>query len=432
MKDTYEVCVVGAGPGGSIAAERLAKEGIQVLLVDRHQFPRYKCCAAGVLWHNVEDFPEIKPVIENYNYGMVAHAPSLGREFQVQSKEHFLLGQTYRETLDNHLAQLAKAAGAEFRDNCRVKSLKFLENSKGVELDIHDKSSNEDLRVKANIMIDASGVSAITRKYHPEFRRWKASDLLIASELDVPMSEDKILDIYGKERMIHMFLYFEDLPGYAWIFTKKTSVSIGMGTMMVYKDKNIGGRILASKFKKYSTYLEDNGYIVPGSAKMDETSYALIPSMSIKEGRTFGNNALLVGDAAGVFVSALSGEGIYYAMLSGSYAASTSVQAIRKGDYSGKSLSIYRKLWVKRLKSELNYQYFARNYMLFEKRRCEKAIRWGKNDRRIRKFLEVFFGGEYEIDRTFLLRLVGHYIRLKVKDAFGRMGEKEKKSDYDS
>ena len=89
----FDVCVVGAGPAGSIAAERLAKEeGATVLLVDAQAFPRYKCCAAGVLWHDMEDFPEVKTVIENFNYKLVAHSPSLEHEFSVISSEHYLMG----------------------------------------------------------------------------------------------------------------------------------------------------------------------------------------------------------------------------------------------------------------------------------------------------------------------------------------------------
>ncbi|MFX0103229.1 MAG: FAD-dependent oxidoreductase, partial [Candidatus Hodarchaeota archaeon] len=123
--EKFDVTIVGAGPTGTIAAERLASEGVQVFLCDRQEFPRYKCCAAGVLWHDIEDFPEIKPVIENYNHAMIAHPPSLSREFKIESQEHYIMGQTYRSTLDNHLAILAKKSGADFRDNTRVDDMRL-------------------------------------------------------------------------------------------------------------------------------------------------------------------------------------------------------------------------------------------------------------------------------------------------------------------
>jgi flavin-dependent dehydrogenase len=160
------------------------------------------------------------------------------------------------------------------------------------------------------------------------------------------------------------------------------------------------------------------------------TKYALIPSMSTKHQATIGRNTLLAGDAAGVFVSALSGEGIYYACLSGKFAAQTAAIALKKDDLSLDTLGLYRRLWLGRLKHELDYQYWAKGYMLEVKRRCEKAIRWGLHDEKINKFLSTFFAGAYDIDRTFMARLIGQYIRLKFKDRLGMLGEREKKSDY--
>jgi len=42
--DTYDVAVVGAGPGGSAAAIVLARAGLHVALIDRQTFPRTKPC----------------------------------------------------------------------------------------------------------------------------------------------------------------------------------------------------------------------------------------------------------------------------------------------------------------------------------------------------------------------------------------------------
>ncbi|HME54090.1 MAG TPA: NAD(P)/FAD-dependent oxidoreductase [Candidatus Lokiarchaeia archaeon] len=429
--EQFDACVVGAGPAGSIAAQRLAKEGgVSVLLLDAQKFPRYKCCAAGVLWHDIEDFPEIKPVIENFNYKLVAHSPSLVHEFSVQSGEHYLMGQTYRTILDTHLAGLAKDAGADFRDNTRVTGLELLDDRKGIKLTIHDNMSGSDSEVISRVVIGADGVKSIVRKSHPDFKPWKKADLLIASELDVPMNESAILETFGEEHAVHMYLYFHDLPGYAWIFTKKKSVSLGMGTMLEYNGKTYGGKMLAGAFKEYCNYLESTGMIPPDAIQLDRTSYALIPCTSLRQATTYGRNTLLAGDAAGAFVSALSGEGIYYSMLSGKYAAQIAATALKKNDLSPAMLGSYETVWKARLERELNYQYFAKRYMLESKRRCEKAVRWGMHDATIQRFMGVFFTGVYEIDRRFMARLYYHYMRLKIKDMLGRLGSRENKEDY--
>jgi menaquinone-9 beta-reductase len=44
-----DVLVVGAGPAGSACAQRLAAGGLDVLLVDQHNFPRDKICGDGLI-----------------------------------------------------------------------------------------------------------------------------------------------------------------------------------------------------------------------------------------------------------------------------------------------------------------------------------------------------------------------------------------------
>ena len=44
----WDAIVVGAGPAGALAARQLAREGTEVLLLDRKAFPRWKVCGACV------------------------------------------------------------------------------------------------------------------------------------------------------------------------------------------------------------------------------------------------------------------------------------------------------------------------------------------------------------------------------------------------
>ena len=48
MNRRCEVLVVGGGPGGSTCAGRLARAGVDVLVIDRKTFPRDKICAGWV------------------------------------------------------------------------------------------------------------------------------------------------------------------------------------------------------------------------------------------------------------------------------------------------------------------------------------------------------------------------------------------------
>ena len=44
----YDVVIVGGGPAGSSAACTIAKSGLSVLLIDKSEFPRDKCCGDGL------------------------------------------------------------------------------------------------------------------------------------------------------------------------------------------------------------------------------------------------------------------------------------------------------------------------------------------------------------------------------------------------
>ena len=44
----YDIIIVGAGPAGAAAAYYLAKQGLQVVLIDKATFPREKTCGDGL------------------------------------------------------------------------------------------------------------------------------------------------------------------------------------------------------------------------------------------------------------------------------------------------------------------------------------------------------------------------------------------------
>ncbi|MBI5096565.1 MAG: FAD-dependent oxidoreductase [Nitrospirae bacterium] len=45
---TYDVIVVGGGPAGATVAYELATSGINVLILEKERFPRYKPCGGGL------------------------------------------------------------------------------------------------------------------------------------------------------------------------------------------------------------------------------------------------------------------------------------------------------------------------------------------------------------------------------------------------
>ena len=48
LLDEAEIVIIGGGPAGSVAAFALASAGHDVLLIDKHSFPREKACGDGL------------------------------------------------------------------------------------------------------------------------------------------------------------------------------------------------------------------------------------------------------------------------------------------------------------------------------------------------------------------------------------------------
>ena len=119
-----DVLIAGAGPAGSIAAIRLARAGVRVLLVDRARFPRDKLCG------------------DTLNPGALRLLDRAGLRGRVEAVSRPLEGMlitgnggvhvrgTYgpglfaraltRRVLDQLLVDAAIAAGAQFQDGVRV------------------------------------------------------------------------------------------------------------------------------------------------------------------------------------------------------------------------------------------------------------------------------------------------------------------------
>ena len=83
-----------------------------------------------------------------------------------------------------------------------------------------------------------------------------------------------------------------------------------------------------------------------------------IPFGSLPSKRSRGN-VLLIGDAAS-FVDTLTGEGIYYALRSGEYAAMAVSAVLKKSGKGEMAGGIYEKLW----KGEFKWKEFFQGYML--------------------------------------------------------------------
>ena len=168
-KESVDVVIVGCGPAGSVVAAELAQAGVSVLALERHRFPRYRVgesltvsggdlIRAYGLVEDMErlDFPE--------KSGVKVIGPSARSEFYVPVARP--TWQVRRAEFDQLLLERAQQYGAEVRWGS-VKRL-VQEDDKVVGVAYRPYGHETDLltEVRAKIVVDASGHSALFSKHH--------------------------------------------------------------------------------------------------------------------------------------------------------------------------------------------------------------------------------------------------------------------------
>ena len=126
----YDVVIVGGGPAGSSAACTIAKSGLSVLLIDKSEFPRDKCCGDGLttmalrlsegLGLNLENLENLEVVDE-----AVIHFPSDRKEIFPLPKKGLFASIVPRAEYDLALIDLARELTVDVRLGHKFSSINF-------------------------------------------------------------------------------------------------------------------------------------------------------------------------------------------------------------------------------------------------------------------------------------------------------------------
>lgn len=345
---TLDVAIVGAGPAGSTAAERLAAGGARVAIFD-HTHPREKVCAGGISAKARNMFPFLDDLAElGRSGGTLRLVSPSGYTATVGGG-----GKTFaidRTTLDRALLDRAVAAGADWRPH---KVLRIERQAEGFALITAER------RVTARLVIGADGVYSLVRRelVGPLPKEHLAIGAhVVVPDLDMPSA---------------LIRFLGDRRGYAWVFNRKSNSSIGVGMPQT----NMAG--WADTLQAFfATQVPDRvmprvqGWALPQASRREFFS---LP--------TTGDDWLLVGDAAG-HVDPLTGEGIWYAIWGGTLAA----EAILAGHPQRFDLA-WREAYLPRLEKHLH------DARRLENRRLLDALVLGGKLPLVRSFLFGKFGG---------------------------------------
>lgn len=348
--DKIDVVIVGAGLSGLACAYRLAQEDMQVIVVERGDYPGSKNVTGGRLY--------IKPIqnmvgemfsgapferrIVRERWSLLGQGNSLGidlagERFRAEDHSFSLL----RATFDRWLADRLVEKGVFVIPKYRVDDLLW-ENGNVVGV----KAGQEE--IYAQVVVASDGVLSFMGEkagLKPPLIPKKYA-LGIKEVIELP--EEKINDRFNVESgegVAHLFLgdVTKGLFGGGFLYTNKESVSlgivVGIGALMESRE-TVEAHTLIDRFKERYELRT----IIQGG-RLSEYSAHVIPEGGYGGiSKLYGNGILLTGDAAGFALNmGVTVRGMEFAIASGVAAAETVIEAKKGGDFSASSLASYER-----------------------------------------------------------------------------------------
>jgi geranylgeranyl reductase family protein len=305
--EAFDVVVVGAGPAGSRAAAAAAREGADVLLVERRQVVGTPVqCAEFLTRRALLDLAMPSSVVAQDVERTVTYV--LGERASVRRNPGCII---HRDVFDSILADRATDAGARLLTATSVEGP--IERD-GTIVRIHLRGGGPGgtrTLCAARALIGADGPtstvgSAVGRR---------VGRFLVGSQVTAELHEP------GTDTEV----YFDKpyVGGYAWLFPKGEVANVGVGV-----DASAGGdakgaleHLVRSLGDRIGTSVRSTGGLIPVSGPLE----------------CVDGNVVLVGDAAG-HTNPITGGGIHQAVEAGSMAGAAAARYI-SGD--GAALEAY-------------------------------------------------------------------------------------------
>lgn len=306
MNENYDVIVVGGGPAGATAAEKIAQKGVSVLLLDKAG--RIKPCGGAVPPRLIRDYAIPAHLIVARIDAARIVSPT-GR-LALMPVDGSYVGMVDRDQFDEYLRARAADSGAE-RITCNyTRSTRDDDGTLRIHFELKDGSETS---ARTKLAIGADGaLSKLGRDHIPDAHKTK----LVFAYHEIVERPDSA-ETYAPERcdVYYNARYSPDF--YAWVFPHGKTASIGTGSA----HKGFALREAVAKLR------QDAGLADSKTIRKEGAPIPLKPLRRWDNGR----DVLLAGDAAGV-VAPASGEGIYYAMLGGELAADTALAFLQTSD----------------------------------------------------------------------------------------------------
>lgn len=323
----YDAIVIGAGPSGTTAARQCALKGLDTLLIEKKQFPRYKPCAGAVAqWAlSTLDFEVPESIIERQCFGWRIFFKG---SFTDASKPFRVGILVSRGVFDSFLLKKARQAGTKALLTTEARD--FHVNPDHVEV-----ATDRGPFCGRYVVIAEGAMGRLARRIRGPYGQ---KDTAITVVTEIESSQDEIDRRTQGQSQIHFDVAHR---GYGWIFPHRGYYSAGIG--------GIRGRI------RNPVHLLRDFLAKQGFDRRQKLRSQFLPAGGIHRTVT-GHRVILVGDAAG-FVDAFTGEGIGYAILSGRLAAETIYDTLNRRRVSSIDLAAFEDRCEARFGARLRQSY---------------------------------------------------------------------------
>ncbi|OYT26267.1 MAG: geranylgeranyl reductase, partial [Thermoprotei archaeon ex4572_64] len=209
----HDLIVIGAGPAGSTSSYIASLLGLKTLIIDFQEFPRFKPCGGGLTVKSLKLLEsldiDIDSIVEKYCKRV--YLITYSGVYELVSSEP-IITTVSREVFDKHLLQHALDQGVEF----------MLDKIVSIECR-SDEVIVRGLRdiYRAKVLIGADGAFSITAKFLGNHVCMRDCAIAYMSYVEDSHIDYAVLD------------FTRIKYGYAWIFPKRNSLNIGVGSLRI-------------------------------------------------------------------------------------------------------------------------------------------------------------------------------------------------------
>ncbi len=311
----HDVIIIGGGPAGASCAKALVDEGVDVLVIERYELPRYKCCS-GVLFGQtqflLEKYFDGMPPKDVYCEPKIIKAENVREWNKEEGYKRYIWeidkdGQSFSNDYHNIWRNkfdfwLLQQSGADYLEQCVFENFETDNDSVKVKVRKRDGDNVVEEVLSCRYLVGADGCTSKVRKI-----------------LDPSWGKDENAAVVHILQGYYRLDDMGELKDDGWTVFFESDIG-EMLSCVHHKDDQLllcvggfTGRSLIDSIETLVAFLAENFKVKLGERERQEGCQLTLPTPNLGE-----NRVILTGEAAGQMY--LNGEGISAAIDGGYHA----------------------------------------------------------------------------------------------------------------